>query len=591
MVSTLTLVLAGVLLYTVVAMALKQRRILPEYFKVSGPLLTIHSQRGKALLNRLAQRRRFWRAWANVGVGIALLLLVALFAVVLLSAYQNITSPNLSPIQNPQDVLVIPGVNQFLPLSAAPDIIIGLLVGLVVHEGGHGLLCRVEDIGISSMGVVLFSLIPIGAFVEPDEEERAVANRGAQTRMFAAGVTNNFAVTVVAFALLFGPVTGAISVAAGVPVGGSLPGSPAENAGIGHGDRITAVNGTNVTDLQSLQNASDATNGGTVRVTLQDDTEVTVDRAAFVTRAVPNGPFDVETGDRIASINGTPVDTERGFEDAMHQRRVATVTTENGTTSTGPVGAYLIVARDGPLLDGTDLSTGDAVVVTAMDDRRIVDADALRGALADTDPGTSVELQLYRDGGFENHTVELGENPDTGGALIGAASIATGTTGLAVNDLGVRPYPADLYLELVSGDGLLGGLGDGSLGRILLVLLMLPFAAAVSPGLGYNFAGFLDPITNFYAVSGPLAAAGDGMVFFLANVLFWTGWVNFNLGLFNCIPAFPLDGGHILRTSTEAILSRTPLDHRRHVTAVTTSIGLIMLFSLLAMVFAPRLLG
>ena len=590
MVSTLLLVVTGILLYTVVVTALSRSGVLPEYVKSSGPLTTIHTQRGKEFLNRLAQRRRFWRAWANVGVGIVLLLLGALFVVVVLSAYQNITSPSLSPIRDPQDVLVIPGVNQFLPLSAAPDIIFGLLVGLVVHEGGHGLLSRVENIDISSMGVVLFAALPIGAFVEPDEEDRNEADRGAQTRMFAAGVTNNFAVTAIAFLLLFGPVTAGIAVAGGVPVGGALPGSPAAEASIGQGDRITAINGTDVSDMDDLDNASTAIESSAVAVELDDEREVVVDRAAFVTRAVSNGPFDIDVGDRIESVNGTAVRTEQAFQRATANRTVATLTTTNGTTATGPVGAFVVVAREGPLVED-GLSPTETAVITRLGGERIGNATALRDALADRDGGDTVTVELFREGQRERRNVTLATNDDTGGALIGVAQVSAGVTGIDVNDFGIQSYPADLYLTLVSGDGILSGLGEGSLGQIVLVLLMLPFAAAVDPALGFNFAGFLGPITNFYTVTGPLSIIGDGGVFFLANVLFWTGWVNFNLGLFNCIPAFPLDGGHILRTSTEAVLSRTPFDNRRHVTAVTTFIGLIMLFSLLAMVFAPGLLS
>ncbi len=74
--------------------------------------------------------------------------------------------------------------------------------------------------------------------------------------MFAAGVTNNFAITIVVFALLFGPIAGAMAVAPGAAVGGVEPESTGADAGIEPGDRITAVDGHPSRTTTSSGNAS-----------------------------------------------------------------------------------------------------------------------------------------------------------------------------------------------------------------------------------------------------------------------------------------------------------------------------------------------
>ncbi|WP_048076301.1 site-2 protease family protein, partial [Halorubrum sp. AJ67] len=253
--NTLFWVLTGVLAYSAVAMWLRNRGILPDAVRVSGPVLTLRTLRGRAFLGRLATPKRFWRAVANLGLGGALVAMVASFALILSSAMSAFSNAQPSAIQQPQNFLIIPGVNDFLPLSVAPEIVAGLAVAMVIHEGAHGLLCRVEGIDIDSMGLVFFALLPVGAFVEPDEEATQAASRGARARMFAAGVTANTVLTVVVFALLFGPVVGAISPAAGYAVGEVNPGSPAAAADISQGDRIVEVAGTPIETSGEFESA------------------------------------------------------------------------------------------------------------------------------------------------------------------------------------------------------------------------------------------------------------------------------------------------------------------------------------------------
>ena len=163
-------------------------------------------------------------------------------------------------------------------------------------------------------------------------------------------------------------------------------------------------------------------------------------------------------------------------------------------------------------------------------------------------------------------------------------------SGLVVSDFGTTLYPAQTYLDLAGGDAT----GSGIVGflRGIGVSLLLPLVGSIGlSGLEYNFAGFVGWNLQFFAVEGPLAPLGGGL-FVLANLLFWTGWINLNLGFFNCIPAFPLDGGHLLRMMAEAVVSRLPISDRQvAVRAVTTSVGLTMLFALLLMLFGPQLLA
>src|SRR5256886_4529372 len=101
-----------------------------------------------------------------------------------------------------------------------------------------------------------------------------------------------------------------------------------------------------------------------------------------------------------------------------------------------------------------------------------------------------------------------------------------------------------------------------------------------SPGTQALFT-FVGPVTSlvlgavFYVIS--IAASGGAHPGLVAATLSWLGYINISLGVFNLVPAFPLDGGRLLQS---LIWLRT--GDRLRATRIAARIGMVFAFLLIA---------
>ncbi len=149
----------------------------------------------------------------------------------------------------------VPGVAPIIPGLTIPLFsgILALFVVLVVHEFSHGILAKVAKIKLKSIGILPLGIIPVGAFVEPDEKQVEKLDKDRQNDIFIAGISSNFLLTFVFFALtalmiiyvmpaLFRP---------DVVVAYTLPGYPAHNV-LTQGSIVYDWNGYHVSNLSSI---------------------------------------------------------------------------------------------------------------------------------------------------------------------------------------------------------------------------------------------------------------------------------------------------------------------------------------------------
>ncbi len=132
---------------------------------------------------------------------------------------------------------ILPGIN--MPLAEG---VLALAVLLFIHELSHGILSRIGKVRLDSAGVLLFGIIPVGAFIDPDEKSLLKKAVDVQTRVFAAGSASNLFLFMVAFFALSGfEVFTAPYLDKNVYISSVDLGSPAFEAGIKPGDQLASV--------------------------------------------------------------------------------------------------------------------------------------------------------------------------------------------------------------------------------------------------------------------------------------------------------------------------------------------------------------
>jgi membrane-associated protease RseP (regulator of RpoE activity) len=581
------------LLYWFLVSFLDRRGILEKYnISTFGPLpiLMIRTTKGLKMLDVLARPKFFWRNFANLGILLMFVGMLAMFLVIALSdlalytSFLNGTVPEPGKYNSPRNIFLIPGVNEFIPFTWG---VIALVVTLVVHEFSHAILCRVEGIRVKSMGV-LFALVPIGGFAEPDDEQlfgkkedvkrelpltasieeieeweqkenkkrenevlepkqtesepASIATRTQRARILASGVMANFSVALIAFLLFFGPVLGAIAPLSDAMVLSVNESSPAGLAGIQKDVIITQVDDMNVTTA--------------------------LDLLTYLEKVKPGDPVRLHaTKDGVSSV----------YE-------LKTASSPSGYVNGVLVGG---VVKGSPAEDA-GIETGMTMV--RINNTRMQSIASFVTFMQATQPNQNLKVELLPPANYtgnltENGTVvfdvKLSSNPSEGEH--GFLGVMYGNNGVAeCSALGISIWmpQAKLYLEAL---------------KTIPSLLTVPAGWIILFGLpiygfaGEGFRGFSGTIMQFYHPVGWAEPLGIG-IFWIANTLLWVGWLNFYVGLFNCLPAVPLDGGHVFKDYTYSLMYRLTRNEKtaeKISNSVTASFSMLILFSFLFMIFGP----
>lgn len=504
--------------------------------KAYGPFLMWSTQRGKAFIDRLAAPKKLWLAYGAIAKTLCAVVMFLMMALLLWEA----TIVDQIPAESApglEMMLGIPGINPIIPIWYG---ILGLLVAIVIHEVAHGILTRVGNMDIRSMGVLLL-IVPMGAFVEPDEEALVKTDKRRRMNVYAVGPATNIIVGLVCALIFSSAMMGSVEPVRDNPIVVSLADNgPAEMAGLRFGAQIVQMDDTTIGTYDDFYQFSGPDPGEKVNVSYYYEGELRTTEvfAGVLLTSISSGyPADeagLEPGMIIYSLNDTVIRNDNDLKDVLR------------STVGGQTVNVTALVYDG---NADQYVPEPSVTTVTLMSRLAYYQEVSPGSIDDE----------FEDYGF------MGINSAYMGAGVNGPDI--------ILDRLATPYKGadDLNSYVTSS----------------LRYIALPF---------YGLAPLTSTITDLYEPQGAWSILPDGMFWVLVNCAYWIFWINLMVGMTNVLPAVPLDGGYLFRDGLDALVKRfkrnaSDEERLRYVGKITYALAIFVLFLIMWQLIGPRLLG
>jgi membrane-associated protease RseP (regulator of RpoE activity) len=147
----------------------------------------------------------------------------------------------------------VAGVTVIVPGVTVPfwESLIAIALAAAFHEIAHGVMAVIEGIKLRNSGALLLGFLPIGAFVEPDEEDFKKRKIHLKRRVLIAGSMANFLLSMVFLPFLYLS-QGALSQATLGPVITGIQNNSIASGVFFQGDLIYSVNSNKVSSTSEL---------------------------------------------------------------------------------------------------------------------------------------------------------------------------------------------------------------------------------------------------------------------------------------------------------------------------------------------------
>ncbi len=513
-----------------------------------GPVMLLRTRKGRGLIHKLASRGRFWATYGTAAIVLTVVATVVLtaFAIATIAA-----TGSGHTLLEPSNDLAGVGQPDISPLTVLVYVVVGLGVAALVHELLHGILTIVGGVKLESMGLLL-ALVPIGAFVEPNDAELKRARRSVRLRIFSAGPAANLVVAALLLVVLAGVLApSAAPIKPGTIVTAVAEDSPGDVSGIRPWSMVTDVAGQQINNFSEFVSLSFETPGELVSVNITyEGREMTVALpSGIAVTSLIDGPAlnaGIKPGMIIESVNGSVIHSIAELESVV----------ENSSRDY-PVNITV-------LKFGFDKTAGITWFVR--------DPSITKISL------TSKWLYYYTH--YPSQNREQYRNVSYMAAAVSPFGLTGNDAGKLIQTI-AHPYR--------------GARGASGFAEATISYISLPFR---------GYSPLVPPASDLYGPTGFLSFMPGDVYWVIVNVVYWIFWANLMLGLTNALPALPMDGALVLRdllkgvtkwradrlTGFDLAIGRRPLTDRsvdRLMVVLTFLVAVGVLYLILWQIFGP----
>jgi membrane-associated protease RseP (regulator of RpoE activity) len=277
-------ILVSVVLYAflfvwILVLLIPERELEKRGIERSPLTLIFRSKKGLETINREAKKReKFFKKLGSFAVSISAPLILLVFVGLLLNTAHILTTPDSDPGIRPLLPEGVVDIEGAIPIPWEYWLL-SVITILIAHEIMHGLVARAEDVPLKSLGIFSVTFVPLGAFVEPDDEELEKKAPMSKFRMYAAGSMGNFIAAVLGALVLLSlliVVTPLAFQGSIIQITNVTAGSPAEKAGIQTGMVLLGIDNMDIESVEDFREAVPNLKPGVPVVVRTDNGEFTV---------------------------------------------------------------------------------------------------------------------------------------------------------------------------------------------------------------------------------------------------------------------------------------------------------------------------